>query len=85
MEKTFTVTAKMLQQVVDITQLVTKLEIEQEKKLHLRKESQIKTIYSSLAIENNSLSLDEVTDLINGKKVLGRPKDIREVQNAYEV
>ena len=31
MEKTFTVTAKMLQQVVDITQLVTKLEIEQEK------------------------------------------------------
>lgn len=85
MEKTFTVTAKMLQQVVDITQLVTKLEIEQERKLHLRKESQIKTIYSSLAIENNSLSLDEVTDLINGKKVLGRPKDIREVQNAYDI
>ena len=69
----------MLQQVVDITKLVTRLEYEGN--LYLQKDSKIKTIYSSLAIENNSLSLEEVSDLIQGKKVLGRPKDIREVQN----
>jgi Fic family protein len=37
-----------------------------------------------LAIENNSLSLDQVTAIINGKRVLGPPDEIREVQNAYE-
>ena len=50
----------------------------------LRKESRIKSIYSSLAIEQNTLSLDQVTDVIEGKRVLGPPQDIREVQNAYE-
>ena len=51
----------------------------------LRRETRIRSIYSSLAIEQNTLSLDQVKDVINGKPVLGPPKDIREVQNAYEV
>ncbi len=51
----------------------------------LRRESRIKTIYSSLAIEQNTLSLDQVTDVVNGKRILGVPKDIHEVKNAYEV
>ena len=50
----------------------------------LRRESRIKSIYSSLAIEQNTLSLDQVTDVIEGKRILGPPQDIREVQNAYE-
>lgn len=50
----------------------------------LRRESRIKTIYSSLAIEQNTLSLDQVSDVIAGKRILGPPQDIREVQNAYE-
>lgn len=50
----------------------------------LRRESRIRSIYSSLAIEQNTLSLDQVTDVIEGKKVLGPPQDIREVKNAYE-
>lgn len=50
----------------------------------LRRESRIKTIYSSLAIEQNTLSLDQVTDVINGKRILGVPEDIHEVKNAYE-
>lgn len=50
----------------------------------LRRESRIKTIYSSLAIEQNTLSLDQVSDVIAGKRVLGPPQDIREVKNAYE-
>ena len=50
----------------------------------LRRESRIRTIYSSLAIEQNTLTLGQVTDVINGKRILGPPQDIREVKNAYE-
>lgn len=51
----------------------------------LRRENRIKTIYSSLAIEQNTLTFEQVTDLINGKRVLAPPKDIKEVKNAYEI
>ena len=50
----------------------------------LRKKNQIKTIHSSLAIEHNSLSLKQVTDIIDGKRVLGAPDEIQEVKNAIE-
>lgn len=50
----------------------------------LRRDNQIRSIHSSLAIENNSLSLSQVTDIINGKRVLGAPNEIREIKNAYE-
>ena len=50
----------------------------------LRKKNQIKTIHSSLAIENNTLSLKQVTDIIDGKHVLGAPDEIQEVKNAIE-
>ncbi|MBQ9519833.1 MAG: Fic family protein [Firmicutes bacterium] len=50
----------------------------------LRRENRIKTIYSSLAIENNVLTLEQVSAVIDGKRILAPPKDIREVQNAYE-
>lgn len=50
----------------------------------LRRENRIKTIHSSLAIEQNTLTLEQVTSVINGKRVLGPPQDIREVKNAYE-
>ncbi|MEG0493975.1 MAG: Fic family protein [Clostridia bacterium] len=50
----------------------------------LRRNSRIRTIYATLAIENNTLSLEQVTAVINGKRVLGAPGEIREVKNAYE-
>ena len=50
----------------------------------LRRENRIRSIYSSLAIEQNTLSLNQVTDIIEGKRVLGPLQDIREVKNAYE-
>lgn len=50
----------------------------------LRRDSRVRTIHASLAIENNSLSLEQVTSIINGKRVLGAPQEIREVKNAYE-
>ena len=48
----------------------------------LRKENRIRTIQASLAIEHNSLSTDQVTALVEGKRVLAPAKDIQEVRNA---
>lgn len=50
----------------------------------LRRANRIKSIYSSLAIEHNSLSLEQVSDIINGKRVLGAPDEIQEVKNAID-
>lgn len=49
----------------------------------LRKKNRIRTIYSSLSIEQNSLSEEQVTALIEGHRVVAPRKDIVEVQNAY--
>ena len=51
----------------------------------LRRTNRIRTIYSSLAIEQNTLSLDQVTAVLQGKWVIAPPKDIAEVKNAYEI
>ena len=50
----------------------------------LRRENRIRTIHSSLAIEHNSLSLEQVTAILNGRRVLGNPNEIKEILNAYE-
>ncbi|HQG46442.1 MAG TPA: Fic family protein [bacterium] len=49
----------------------------------LRRENRIRSIQGSLAIEQNSLSLDQVTAVIQGKRVLGAPREIQEVRNAF--
>lgn len=83
MEPPFSITNSMITAVADISQQVGKLQIQVESNLHLRKENRIRSIHSSLAIENNSLTLEQVTAIINGQPVLGDPKEIREVTNAY--
>jgi len=52
---------------------------------YLRKSNRIRTIQGSLAIEGNMLNLDQITALFDGKKVLGRKNEIREVLNAIDV
>jgi Fic family protein len=52
--------------------------------LRLRKINRLRSIQSSLAIENNTLSLGQVADIIEGKRVLGLPYEIQEVKNAYQ-
>ena len=51
----------------------------------LRRTNRIRIIHGSLAIEQNTLSLEQVTAVLNGKYVLLPPKDITEVKNAYEI
>jgi hypothetical protein len=48
----------------------------------LRRENRIHTIQASLAIEQNSLSLEQVTALFDGQRVIGPARDIQEVRNA---
>ena len=50
----------------------------------LRRENRIKSVQSSLAIEHNTLTVEQITDIIDGKRVLGPPQDIHEAKNAYE-
>lgn len=50
----------------------------------LRKVSRIQSIQGSLAIENNSLSIVQVTAILEGKPVIGLPREIQEVKNAIE-
>ncbi|MGG5507125.1 MULTISPECIES: Fic family protein [unclassified Myroides] len=51
----------------------------------LRKQNQIKTIHSSLRIEGNTLTEEQITAIIENKRVVGPEKDILEVLNALEV
>ncbi len=50
----------------------------------LRKANRIQSIQASLAIENNSLGIDQVTAILEGKRVLGSMREIQEVRNAIE-
>lgn len=83
----FEITAAILSDVATISELVGSIGSTQNLSTNptLRRQNRIKTIYSSLAIEQNTLSLEQVTAVLSGKRVLAPPKDIAEVQNAYEI
>lgn len=52
--------------------------------LRLRRASQVRSVQSSLQIEGNTLSLEQVTAVLEGKRVLGSPREIQEIRNAIE-
>lgn len=83
----FTVTSEIMRLVSEISEqvgIVTTLLGDNVPSPMLRKANRIKTIHSSLAIEHNTLSLKQVTDIIDGKHVLGAPNEIQEVKNALQ-
>ena len=49
----------------------------------LRRGNRIRTLQASLAIEQNTLSVEQVTAVLAGKPVLGSPKEVQEVRNAF--
>lgn len=85
-EPPFTITNKMLILVAQIAEKTGRISNYRdfETKPHLRRNNRIRSIHSSLAIEANSLSLDEVKGVIAGKTVFGPQKEIQEVKNAYQ-
>lgn len=83
----FEITNQMIDYVAEIAELVGKLSAVSSLSANptLRRSNRIRTIHGSLAIEQNTLSLEQVTAVLNGKQVLAPPKDIAEVKNAYEI
>ena len=83
-EPIFTITPEILNFAYEIAADLERIDIIREKALtpQFRKENRIKTIHSSLWIEANSLTLEQVTDIVDGKRVVGPEKDILEVKNA---
>ena len=81
----FHMTDKITNLAVAISELLGQIKVLSKGSLtpHLRKENRIKTIHSSLAIESNSLSLEQVTAIFEGKRIWGHPVEIREVKNAF--
>jgi Fic family protein len=82
----FTVTDEITSLVADIAEVVGHLSATaaQLPTPQLRKKNRIKTIQSSLAIENNSMTIEQVTAIVDGKRVLGPPNEIQEVKNAID-
>ena len=85
-EPPFHMTNQIIDLLMQISEQLGRITVLQPESItpHLRKENRIRTIHSSLAIEHNSLSVEQVTAIINGKRVLGNPNEIKEVQNAYQ-
>ena len=82
----YTITEKAADYLAKIVETVTRLEYGTgfKRDIRLHRENRVRTIYSSLAIEGNSLTLGEVTAVIEGKIVAGKQTEIKEVKNAYE-
>ena len=82
----FEISNEMLKKVSDIMEKIGKLDsfTNLDKTPYLRKQTKINSVHSSVAIENNPLSLEQVKDVIDGKLVIGEQKDIQEVKNAYK-
>lgn len=83
----FEITTSMLDKLAEIAELVGQVNAVAGLTTNptLRRTNRIRTIYSSLAIEQNTLSLEQVTAVLNGKRIIAPPKDIAEVKNAYEI
>ena len=83
----YTITSKILHFVSEIQSILGEARHLTVKKpsIKLRKENKIKTIHHSLAIEGNSLTEEQVSSLIEGKKVIGPKSQILEVKNAIRL
>lgn len=83
----FEITNAIIGYVAEIAELTGKLSSTNKFSANpmLRRTNRIRTIHGSLAIEQNTLTLEQVTAVLNGKQVLAPPKDIAEVKNAYDI
>lgn len=83
----FEITNSILDEIAEIAELVGRVSAAAGLPVNptLRRTNRIRSIYSSLAIEQNTLSLEQVTAVLNGKRVIAPPKNIAEVKNAYEI
>ena len=81
----FNLSKSNIKSIEKIENLLSKIKIDKKLKNIAKKKSQVRSIHSSLAIEANSLSLEEVNDIYNKKMIIAPKKDIQEVKNAIEL
>lgn len=82
----YNITNKCLMLISSISEKIGKLESVNilNSQPHLRKNNRIKSVHSSLKIEANSMSIENVRDILNGKNVVGPANEILEVKNAFK-
>jgi len=87
MKPPFDITPKILNLTAEISAMIGRLEGSRLKipLVDLRRKVDASSVYSSCVIEGNTLTLDQATDVINGKRVIGPKKDILEIQNAHKL
>ena len=79
----FNISSRAINLIAEISAQIERYAIRLENEgLKLRKANRIRTIHSSLAIEGNNLSENQVRDIINGKNVIAPLREIQEVKNA---
>ncbi len=81
----YTLTEQAADCLAKIVEAVTRLELNThfQRNIQLHRENRVRAIHSSLAIEGNTLSLNEVATVIEGKWVAGKQTEIKEVKNAF--
>lgn len=86
MKPPYDITPKILKQISSISEKIGEVNAnylsKQSSQLH--KQNRIKTIHSSLQIEGNTLTEEQITALIENKRVIGTEKDVLEVLNAIK-
>lgn len=82
----YQITARVLQQVSDIAEHMGRWQATQTPALspRLRRTQRIRTLHATLAIEANSLSVEQITALLDGKRVIAPPRDVQEARNAIK-
>jgi Fic family protein len=82
----FKITSAIISLVAEISQMIGRLSVLEEasKIIRLRRTNRIRTIQGSLAIEGNTLSVEQITAILEGKSVIAPPREIQEVRNAVK-
>ncbi len=86
MQPPFSISTVILDEISQIERLIGRIEgfTKSKPQPQLRKSNQVRTIHGSLAIEGNTLGIEQVTAVIEGKRIIGKTTEIREVLNAVE-
>lgn len=79
-----TITPTIVNLISQISEVVGRLTVltDNSKELRLRRINRVRTIRGSLAIEGNNLSEEQITAILDGKRVIAPPREIQEVRNA---
>ena len=83
-QPSYTITPAIVNLVARISEAVGRLTVltDAVRALRLRRISRVRTIHGSLAIEGNTLTEEQITAILDGKRVIAPPREILEVRNA---